>query len=62
MQAFFNARKGEKVDRVCANCKWLENLPFSSEFVCGNGNSEYADCPCDDPNSDTCDEFCERES
>lgn len=48
-------------DQVCANCKWLDNLPFADEWVCTNDNSEYADCPCDYPDKDTCEEWQGRE-
>ena len=54
----FVLQKGEKVkDRVCAYCKWFENLPFADEGFCKNENSEFADCPCDDPSTDTCEEW-----
>lgn len=42
-------------DQVCANCRWRENLPFSDEWICTNGNSDYADCPCE--YNDTCEEW-----
>lgn len=48
-------------DQVCANCRWLENLPFADEWVCTNDASEYADCPCDYPDKDTCEEWQGRE-
>ena len=47
--------------RVCAYCEYLLKLPFSDELVCSNEESEYADCPVDNPDKDTCDEFCESE-
>lgn len=46
---------------VCANCKWYENVPFSDERICACEDSDFADCPCDNPLKDTCDEFTERE-
>lgn len=42
---------------VCATCKWLDHLPFSDELVCMNEESEYADCPTDYPDRDTCSEW-----
>lgn len=59
MQLFLFARK-EKImckKHTCSNCKWLKELPFSNEFVCTNDGSEYADCPSDNPENDTCDEW-----
>ena len=47
--------------KVCANCRWLENLPFSDEYICANEESEYADCPTNYPNKNTCDEWEKRE-
>lgn len=47
--------------RVCTTCRWLAELPFSDEFVCINEESEYADCPTDYPDNDTCPEWEERE-
>lgn len=49
--------KGEKMKQVCATCKWLDTLPFADEWVCTNEESEYADCPCDYPEKDTCSEW-----
>lgn len=43
--------------QVCATCKWLDTLPFADEWVCTNEESEYADCPCDYPDKDTCSEW-----
>lgn len=42
---------------TCSNCIWLKELPFSNEFTCTNEGSEFADCPSDNPESDTCDEW-----
>ena len=42
---------------TCSNCKYLAELPFSNEYTCMNDNSEYADCPSDYPENDTCDEW-----
>lgn len=53
--------KGEEMKEVCATCKWLEELPFSNEFVCTCDESEYADCPSDNPEKDTCEEWTDRE-
>ena len=62
MAAFFiHERRNSEVKRVCSNCKWLEHIVFSSDFVCTNENSDYADCPCEEIDTDTCDEFEERE-
>lgn len=44
-------------EHVCKNCKWLEDLPFSNEYICTNDNSQYADCPSDYPENDTCEEW-----
>lgn len=49
-----------KERKVCANCKWLEQLPFADEYICTNGESEFADCPTDFPENDFCDEWEER--
>lgn len=49
--------KGKAMKEVCANCRWLESLPFSDECICGCDESEYADCPCDYPENDTCAEW-----
>ena len=46
--------------QVCATCRWLEYIPFG-EGVCANEDSEYADCPCDNPENDTCDYWEEKE-
>lgn len=42
---------------TCSNCKWCENLPFADEYVCGNAESDYSDCPSDYPDKDTCDKW-----
>lgn len=47
--------------RVCSNCKWLEHIPFSGDYICTNENSDYADCPCEEIDTDTCNEFEERD-
>lgn len=44
-------------EKVCSNCRWYEELPFADEGVCVNPNSEYADCPTDYPDNDTCEEW-----
>lgn len=46
---------------VCATCKYLEKLPFTDEFVCVCEDSEYADCPTDYPQNDSCPEWKGRE-
>lgn len=43
--------------QTCSNCKWLKELPFSDEWVCTCDESEYADCPTDYPENDTCEEW-----
>ena len=43
--------------KTCSNCKWLKGVPFSDELFCTNGESEYADCPTEQPEKDTCDEW-----
>lgn len=40
---------------ACRTCRWFAKLPFSDEGICVNEESIYADCPCDDPDNDTCD-------
>ena len=47
--------------QACANCRWYEELPFADEFLCTNENSDYADCPSDNPEQDTCEYFEPRE-
>lgn len=49
--------KDEK--KTCSTCSYLEELPFSDEYLCGNPNSEYADCPCS--KDDTCEEWCGKD-
>ena len=41
----------------CATCKYAEDLPFANELICMNENSNFADCPCDYPEKDTCSEW-----
>ena len=59
MQSFFISRKDFDMceKHTCSNCKWLAELPFSNEYTCMNDKSEYADCPSDYPENDTCDEW-----
>ena len=42
-------------NKKCLTCRYLEALPFSDENLCGNPNSDYADCPCAE--NDTCNEW-----
>lgn len=37
----------------CKNCKWLEDLPFTDTYVCGNPYSSYDRLECDVEN-DSC--------
>ena len=37
----------------CKNCKWLEDLPFTDTYVCGNPYSSYDQLECDVEN-DSC--------
>lgn len=38
---------------TCKNCKWLEDLPFTDTFICGNEYSSYDQLECDIEN-DSC--------
>ncbi len=61
MRVFLLKGENVKEQRVCATCKWLEQLPFADEYVCTNEKSEYAECPTDYPEKDTCPEWTSRE-
>ena len=57
--SLFVCQKGKNMQEkhTCSNCKWCENLPFADEYVCGNADSDYSDCPSDYPDKDTCDKW-----
>lgn len=38
---------------TCKNCRWLEDLPFTDTYICGNKYSSYDNLECDIEN-DSC--------
>ena len=43
--------------KACIDCKWYDVLPFADEGICTNPNSEYADCPCESPDEENCEDW-----
>lgn len=46
----------KKQKNTCKTCKWLEDLPFTDIYICGNEKSSFDKLECDIEN-DTCEEW-----